>query len=72
MLQDFFNISVFFRSFLGLWRTRLTESNKEDDREFQVKTTLRELIIYVAFIVILCICKYPSRCLPLVRLYGKC
>jgi len=39
----------------GLWRTRLTEDDAEDDREFQVKTTLRELVIYVAFIIILCI-----------------
>ena len=42
---------------LGIWRTQLTEDVGEEDREFQVKTTLRELIIYVSFIVVLCISK---------------
>jgi len=38
----------------GLWKTRLTEDTDED-RELYVKTTLRELAIYVGFITILCI-----------------
>ena len=42
---------------LGLWKTRLTEDT-EDDRELYVKTTLRELAIYVGFITILCIREY--------------
>jgi polycystin 2 len=42
--------------FTGLWRTRQTE-DMDSDREMHVKTTLRELVIYIFFIVILCICK---------------
>jgi len=44
----------FLRVLRGLWKTRLTEDTG-DDRELYVKTTLRELAIYIAFIVILCI-----------------
>ena len=42
---------------VGLWRTRQTE-DPDTDPETHVKTTLRELIIYLVFITILCICKY--------------
>ncbi|XP_060603024.1 polycystin-2-like protein 1 isoform X2 [Ruditapes philippinarum] len=38
----------------SLWATRQTEDVK-GDRELHVKTTLRELIIYIVFLVILCI-----------------
>ena len=40
----------------ALWATRQTEDVK-GDRELHVKTTLRELIIYIVFLVILCISK---------------
>ena len=42
---------------VGLWRTRQTEDTKVD-RELHIRTTLRELIIYIIFVIILCICKY--------------
>ncbi|KAL4239712.1 TRP-like ion channel Pkd2 [Mactra antiquata] len=38
----------------SLWATRQTEDVK-GDRELHVKTTLRELIIYIVFLVILCL-----------------
>ncbi|XP_070544814.1 polycystin-2-like protein 1 isoform X3 [Ptychodera flava] len=42
------------RAIRSLWRTRQTEDTKAD-RELHVKTTLRELIIYIIFVVVLCI-----------------
>ncbi|XP_073252460.1 polycystin-2-like protein 1 [Porites lutea] len=44
----------FKRIIRGLWRTRQTE-DPDTDPETHVKTTLRELIIYLVFITILCI-----------------
>lgn len=44
----------FKRVIRGLWRTRHTEDT-DTDREMYVKTTLRELAIYLVFICILCI-----------------
>lgn len=44
----------FKRIVRGLWRTRQTEDT-DSDPESHVKTTLRELIIYLVFITILCI-----------------
>lgn len=40
-----------------MWTTRQTveESN---DKELYIKTTLRELVVYLLFLVVLCICKY--------------
>lgn len=38
----------------SLWATRQTE-DMQGDRELHVKTTLRELIVYIVFLVILCI-----------------
>ncbi|ESO83923.1 hypothetical protein LOTGIDRAFT_229509 [Lottia gigantea] len=38
----------------SLWATRHTEETKEN-RELYVKTTLRELIIYFVFLIILCV-----------------
>ena len=55
-MKIYFNQLLIFHS-SGLWKTRLTEDTDED-RELYVKTTLRELAIYVGFITILCICKY--------------
>lgn len=42
------------RGIRSLWATRQTEETK-GDRELHVKTTLRELIVYLVFIVILCV-----------------
>ena len=43
----------------ALWATRQTEET-EKDRELHVKTTLRELIVYIVFIVILCVGRYHT------------
>ncbi|OWF42403.1 polycystic kidney disease 2-like 1 protein isoform X1 [Mizuhopecten yessoensis] len=42
------------RGIRSLWATRQTEETK-GNRELHVKTTLRELIIYIVFLVILCV-----------------
>lgn len=40
----------------GLWGTTLTE-NTSDNRELFVRTTLRELLVYLVFLVDICLCK---------------
>ena len=42
--------------FLALWATRQTEETKTN-RELYVKTTLRELIIYIVFLIVICVSK---------------
>nr|XP_025736638.1 polycystic kidney disease 2-like 1 protein isoform X2 [Callorhinus ursinus] len=42
---------------LGLWGTTLTE-NTAENRELYVKTTLRELLIYIMFLVDICLLTY--------------
>ncbi|XP_053440737.1 polycystic kidney disease 2-like 1 protein isoform X3 [Nycticebus coucang] len=42
---------------LGLWGTTLTE-NTAENRELYVKTTLRELLVYVVFLVDICLLTY--------------
>lgn len=39
----------------GMWATR--QMTKGEDREVYVRTTLRELVIYIIFLIILCVCK---------------
>ena len=47
----------YVRSFLtALWATRMTEET-EDNQELRIKTTLRELVVYIIFLIILCIGK---------------
>ena len=41
---------------LGLWGTTLTE-NTAENWELYVKTTLRELLVYVVFLVDICLCE---------------
>ena len=41
---------------IGLWGTTLTE-NMAENRELYVKTTLRELLVYVVFLVDICLCE---------------
>ncbi len=41
-----------FLAFVEIWATRETE-NTNDDRELYIKTTLRELLIYVLFVITL-------------------
>uniref|UniRef100_A0A452E8T8 Polycystin-2-like protein 1 n=1 Tax=Capra hircus TaxID=9925 RepID=A0A452E8T8_CAPHI len=45
------------RGIRGLWGTTLTE-NTAENRELYVKTTLRELLIYVVFLVDICLLTY--------------
>lgn len=42
----------------ALWATKETEET-EENRELRIKTTLRELLVYLVFIIILCIGKCP-------------
>ncbi|XP_014730787.1 PREDICTED: polycystic kidney disease 2-like 1 protein isoform X1 [Sturnus vulgaris] len=46
-----------FRGIRGLWGTTLTE-NTAENRELYVKTTLRELLVYVMFLVDICLLTY--------------
>ncbi|CAF5052381.1 unnamed protein product, partial [Rotaria magnacalcarata] len=43
------------RGVRSLWATRQTEKDLGKNKDLYVKTTLRELFIYLMFIVILCI-----------------
>ncbi|XP_072484571.1 polycystin-2-like protein 1 isoform X2 [Notamacropus eugenii] len=45
------------RGIRGLWGTTLTE-NMTENRELYVKTTLRELLVYVVFLVDICLLTY--------------
>ncbi|XP_046350413.1 polycystin-2-like isoform X1 [Haliotis rufescens] len=47
-------MGTFVRGLRSLWATRHTEETKSN-RELYVKTTLRELIIYIVFLVIICV-----------------
>ncbi|XP_045363341.2 polycystin-2-like protein 1 isoform X2 [Camelus bactrianus] len=46
-----------FQCPLGLWGTTLTE-NTTENRELYVKTTLRELLVYIVFLVDICLLTY--------------
>ncbi|XP_032986634.1 polycystic kidney disease 2-like 1 protein isoform X2 [Rhinolophus ferrumequinum] len=45
------------RSIRGLWGTTLTEDTAEN-RELYIKTTLRELLVYIVFLVDICLLTY--------------
>ncbi|XP_035387623.1 polycystic kidney disease 2-like 1 protein isoform X1 [Electrophorus electricus] len=49
--------SSFLRGIKGLWGTRLTEDTTEN-RELFVRTTLRELLVYILFLVDICLLTY--------------
>lgn len=46
-----------FPCFKGLWGTRLMEE-RSTNREKYLKSVLRELVTYLLFLVVLCICEY--------------
>ncbi|XP_060096937.1 polycystin-2-like protein 1 [Heteronotia binoei] len=46
-----------FKGIRGLWGTTLTE-NTAENRELYVKTTLRELLVYIVFLVDICLLTY--------------
>lgn len=54
----FFHI---FKGIRGLWGTTLTEDTSEN-RELYVKTTLRELLVYLVFLVDICLLTYGMTC----------
>jgi hypothetical protein len=45
--------------FTEVWRTTHTLDKLQTDRELVIKTTLRELIIYLVFLIVICIGKGP-------------
>ncbi|KAG9344332.1 hypothetical protein JZ751_011001, partial [Albula glossodonta] len=49
--------SFLSRGIRGLWGTTLTE-NTAENREMFVKTTIRELLVYIVFLIDICLCKY--------------
>ncbi|XP_030628303.1 polycystic kidney disease 2-like 1 protein [Chanos chanos] len=49
--------SYLLRGIKGLWGTTLTEDTKEN-RELFVRTTLRELVVYIVFLVDVCLLTY--------------
>ena len=42
--------------FAGMWTTRTIADS--DNRELFVRTTIRELVVYLIFLVVFCVCKY--------------
>ena len=46
---------AFLQSFNGLWSTK--DMNDGMDREIEVRTTVRELVIYLLFLFVIVICK---------------
>ena len=41
--------------FVGMWASREMDTSR--DREIYVRTTIRELVVYIIFLTVLCICK---------------
>lgn len=53
----------YFR-YAGIWQTRHTLNNQQKSkRETIIRTTLRELVTYVAFLIVICVGKSPHFCL---------
>jgi len=50
------DIFLFFWFISALWSTRETENTLEN-RELQMKVTLRELLVYFVFLIDVCICE---------------
>ena len=55
--------------FLGMWASREMDTSR--DREIYVRTTIRELVVYIIFLTVLCICKYMLDKLFFVRTRKK-
>uniref|UniRef100_A0A8C7F0Q5 Polycystin 2 like 1, transient receptor potential cation channel n=1 Tax=Oncorhynchus kisutch TaxID=8019 RepID=A0A8C7F0Q5_ONCKI len=56
LFRVLWNYGMFF-IYVGLWGTTLTE-NTSDNRELFVRTTLRELLVYLVFLVDICLLTY--------------
>lgn len=52
---------------LGLWGTTLTENNANNREQF-VRTTIRELLVYLVFLVDICLCKCFIQTSPFLHL----
>ena len=52
--------NLLFASLAALWATRQTEKDLRKNKDLYVKTTIRELILYLVFITILCISSFDS------------
>ena len=50
---------AFLQSFNGLWSTK--DMNDGMDREIEVRTTVRELVVYLLFLFVIVICKTISN-----------
>lgn len=50
-------VLLVFHYFKGLWGTRLMEESNTN-REKYLKSVLRELVTYLLFLIVLCICEY--------------
>ena len=44
----------------AIWATRETEETK-DNKELHIKTTLRELLVYIVFLILLCVGTYRNH-----------
>lgn len=44
----------------GLWGTALTE-NVSNNREKYIRTTLRELLVYLLFLLDICLCEFDPQ-----------
>jgi len=52
---------MLLNSVSAMWSTRHTVDTKED-KELYIKTTLRELVIYLLFLAVLCACECVMMC----------
>ena len=57
VISMFFFLIFLIFAHAAIWATKQTE-NTTGNAELTIKTTLRELIIYVIFLIILCISEF--------------
>ncbi len=60
MIDFSFFFLKYISFYVALWATRQTEKDLRKNKDLYVKTTLRELILYLIFVTILCISKYRT------------
>ena len=61
LIKDHNYVLTYFANMLifsGMWASR--EMTSKEDREIFVRTTIRELIVYLIFLVVFCFCKYTT------------
>ena len=62
-------VHICLHSYVGMWASREMDTSR--DREIYVRTTIRELVVYIIFLTVLCICKYMLDKLFFVRTRKK-